>query len=926
MILKKRLIVDDSNNPTAVLINDEGEEYPVFLDSLHNTVLFPMLMESGYKLRSLPYGFTKDGQAFGDLPVEKYTPTDVELEQMYNAIGVKLPFDEIKSHVEIDVTAEDNTPPTKYTIFTRDELIKYLEATEVANLDEDFLPLNYFVAPEARFTLQEYKSADNHRWISAISNRRVMSLQKFHNLVAWLQAQHLLGANYSALDVIDAYFSWGFDGLQFQIVAKHRESRPYRLSPNKNAMAMAIRKTQGFIDGAGNMLTPQNEKDVVWKLGSSDPGYINEVTNGLGVNDTRVVTYQCNTKQDITIIEGVQYNITYSTDMLLMQQQTYPPLRVKSPTDISDYLSLTMALPTHMEELYTNVTLRALARMLYDKRRPTIVTSSYDALTAVGAGPLSAIDYILTKYDLTKVRDGETTKAKSEDEAQEIPTQIIEAYLDGESVSDYAASFIEDIVAGNFSIDNIGAGKDLEANVNLDSVYSALYAVHNVMGISLQDIYDQIRQIQPNDKTIVFSNGTYRHVMEVSQLKYSVNGYLRDVQNYDIQCADECNFFTYVRMIAREVGNDNCRRHVGIEFDMVNRSKKRVRELLDQIVAMYEEKVYNTIPDVVKQTQALRMKNVFALSRYFEIAYKGTITWSKALGGQSIVATAEQRETAIAYLEHKIESTVAYCNFTVNSFSAQTLSFNAYCANAYITPQYVIPRSPTATIPELPFWTAWMDLRSSHPDVFTQLVQLGVLPADFVCWSNRYALDQFVERSYQPGQPRDSLLDYFDSSVQEINQWPVNEVFTNATHPIEYLYPGLYSNDKEPEFCADRVGAPPVRFGLRRDITLEDYRDKLYPTETRDIPDQYIKEFTGFNAEILMLVGDSVFKKLPAESGKPITVLSSAQKLYVPGVSNEPMAFQRLTELNPTEYPIVNICGRFFILRSADGRLWEARI
>ena len=138
----------------------------------------------------------------------------------------------------------------------------------------------------------------------------------------------------------------------------------------------------------------------------------------------------------------------------------------------------------------------------------------------------------------------------------------------------------------------------------------------------------------------------------------------------------------YVTLVAREVGNDNCERHVGIEFYMVNRSNKQVAELLEQLVAMYEEKVSVTLADVVQQAKALRMKNVFALSRFFEIALKGTITWSKQLGGETIVATAEQRATAKAHLETKIENLTAYCSFTVNAFSAATLSFNAYCVNA----------------------------------------------------------------------------------------------------------------------------------------------------------------------------------------------------------------------------------------------------
>ena len=64
MEIKKRLIMPGSAEVNAVLLNDEGEEYPVFLESLHNTIIFPLLLESGYKLTSLPYGFVKNGVTY----------------------------------------------------------------------------------------------------------------------------------------------------------------------------------------------------------------------------------------------------------------------------------------------------------------------------------------------------------------------------------------------------------------------------------------------------------------------------------------------------------------------------------------------------------------------------------------------------------------------------------------------------------------------------------------------------------------------------------------------------------------------------------------------------------------------------------------------------------------------------------------------
>ena len=73
MEIKKRLRINGAVDVNAVLINDEGEEYPVFLESLHNTVMFPALLDSGYVFTALPYGFVKDGVSMEQLPVEDYT-------------------------------------------------------------------------------------------------------------------------------------------------------------------------------------------------------------------------------------------------------------------------------------------------------------------------------------------------------------------------------------------------------------------------------------------------------------------------------------------------------------------------------------------------------------------------------------------------------------------------------------------------------------------------------------------------------------------------------------------------------------------------------------------------------------------------------------------------------------------------------------
>lgn len=924
MVIKKKLIIDQSSEPTAVLINDEGEEYPVFLETLHNTVIFPLLLESGYKLTSLPYGFTKDGVSFDQLPTEHYQPTDIQLEQMYNSIGVKLSYDEIKSHIDVQEATGIQTPPTNYTIHTRQELLEFLDAVEKASAEVDFMPLNYFVAPEARFSIDEYQDTVNHRYVGIITKRREMTLSKFYNLVGWLLNKHLIAQNYTAQDVIDAYFSWGMDGLNHTMLNRRRESRAFRLQSNTHTHAPVLRKTPGFLDGAGNMLTPANERDVVWRLPSKDPEYIAKMTANMGVNETRVVQYVCDAMQDVSIIEGPEYNIVYSQDVVIINGYTYTPLMVVSPVSANTFIDINLALPNNQEALVDYCELLALSSMLYDIRKPKFKTSSYNALSTVGANPNTALNYVLAKFDITKER--REGAMQSDDSMPTISPFEVANYLAGKVIDEDKKEFLEDIVNGVFNIDRVSSGKSAEASINPEALFETFYAIHHVMGISIQDIYDKLRNLQNGEAMTVFSNGDYQHVIDVAPLKYSVNGYLTDVQTYDIQCADTCTFFSYVTLIAREVGVETCRRHVGIEFFMVNRSKSGVKAILDQLVSMYEEKVSTTIANATQQTKALRFKNVFALSRFFEVALKGTITWTKDLGAAVVQAPSDMQLNARAHLETKIENITTYCDFTVNSVSSATLSFNAYCVNAYITPTYVIPRGKSP-IKEVPFYSAWIDYEHENPEIYNQLIGLGVLPTGFRSWSSRYLDQQFKQRNLEDYNDTSSLYYYFDNAVKEVNEYPSTKEFQSVTHPVEYMYPGVIEEQEEmPDLPAPRQELPVIRLGAKRDITIDDYKDKLYPMEAiEDENSAYIREFMGFNIEAFMLLGAEALFRVPAEDKTPITVMQRMGKIYLTD-TDQTLDFTRITELDQNKYPVVNVYGRVWLLRSTDGRLWEARI
>lgn len=919
MLITKQLKINDSTKVNAVLLNDEGEEYPVFLDSLHNTIFFPELIKAGYKLKSLPYGFSLDGKLISDLPIETLAVNEQTLERMYNSIGANVGADELKKHM--DITQEDSgvpTPPTNYTINTREEFLEYLELTQQASLDDDFMPLNYFVAPKARFTLEEFMHANNHKYVQIISNRRRMSLKKFHKLINWLLKVNL-APNYGVQDVLDAYFAWGIDGLQFKPININRESRSLRLTTSRSQAVPVIRYTCGLVDGLGNMLTPLNEQNVIWKFTSTDPTYVQRVTEGLKPNETRVVSYRTAAKCDVTVLEGVQYSAQYSADMLLLQLHSYPSLEVMSPAGINSTLPLDLALPASKDRLYEHCALQALAQYVVKLRKPTTKISSYDALRTCGANPLTAFDYIITKFNLSAEK-----KIQSEDSLPQIIQQDAIDFLDGRHVDEEKKNFFTDILEGVFNIDGVASGKQLEASVTTENVFRELYAIHNVLDVSLQDIYDQLRTLPEKASEIVFSKGEITYALDVSEMRYSRNGYLRDVQTYDLQNARDCSFFTYVTLVAREVGINECRRHVGIEFLLVDKNKKQVQELLEYLENLYQEHVTRSIASAQEQSKLMQHVHMFALSRFFEIGLKGTITLPQSLGGVTIQAQYEQVTTAKYHMQRKIESVPTYCAFTTRTGSAKNLSFNAYCVNAYITPEYIIPRGKNP-IKEVAFYAAFHNWRRTNPEVRAQLEQAGVLTPDFKSWDDRYMDEALMIRDTLEFDNPDSLFYYFDNAQKEVQDYPPDKDFVSVTHPLEYMFPGLYAEEKEAELLpVPRSGPIQVRMGFHRDITIEDYRDLLYPSEQEVQPDQYITEFKGFEADAFFITKD-VLDKLPAENKVPITVLRRSESLYLSD-TKQLVNFRQLENLDTNKYPITHLYGRNYMLRATDGRLWEVRV
>lgn len=170
MDITSRLRIEGNEN--AFMVNDAGHTYPVFAESLHTTGIFQQLISSGYRLCGLPYDFKKDGVSIMSLPCRDYMPTEDELQDMFDFNSLShMSADELRSNLSEEEITYLPEPPAKYTIATREEFMEYLRSIRTATQEEDYKPINYFVHPSARFTIDEWKSGEYIEYFRIMESR-----------------------------------------------------------------------------------------------------------------------------------------------------------------------------------------------------------------------------------------------------------------------------------------------------------------------------------------------------------------------------------------------------------------------------------------------------------------------------------------------------------------------------------------------------------------------------------------------------------------------------------------------------------------------------------------------------------------------------------------------------------------------------------
>lgn len=622
------------NTLIGVRLNDNGDEYTLPLEGLFSTIVFEELMASGYKLvDQANYEFELDGVSTLTLPKEenyKLSPeeemafADYELTHEIMSISERVS----KQSQKTNLVTFEGPVGGEYTIKTREDFVNYLTKNRGFYDDNDILPINAFVAPEARYSLQElattYDDAAN-----LMAERRCMSRPRFNNYVKWVRGR--IGRTPTAKDLVDEYMKFGIDGVNVNIV-----SQTVVHNDNKNIFVTSYAEKD---DAAG--LARGNYHELFYALvgASSNAGLENYVRYEDNVPEAYRAHPLFYRPTDATSIfakehKNLDYN-EYMPEVMIrpvvgtlnswiahdgseilfdvehikyiirngVEGSGAPPKRIVtrllSVADSSDFYK-TIPLSDwfiSQEEFKTRTVLKSLAKNLIDKRRVKSDESLFSILLDMGFTPGSAVRYIAAQagcMDVLRSFDYDAGGSKtSEDDSSSyyISEPDINAYFrsgcDTSVLKDFHTTTmvdgmvrevlyasaeakvetIEDAISGSIAGDDIVTARANEANYSVMKLYQYLYTAHKIMNIPIPVIAAAIDNVSDEDTsfTLTADDGTYMKV-PAPKLTMVADAVNATKMNVKRAIAEYAPVFYIVDDVATEFTNDpeKTKRAVGV--------------------------------------------------------------------------------------------------------------------------------------------------------------------------------------------------------------------------------------------------------------------------------------------------------------------------------------------------------------------------
>lgn len=930
-------IIAKLDSRPAYIVEDAGTRYPIFEESLHAKEIFDNLISSGYKFCALPYEFKKDGVSISTLPVMKYDITaDVEQDMFdFNDLE-RYSATELRQKISEDDIQYIQEPPAAYRISTREEFLKYLEDCQTVSMEEDFYPINYFVHPNARFTIDEWMSGEYTEYFNIMEARRRLSYQKFLNLRNWLIDMGMNPVG-SAIDIVDMYCMWGLDGINARFVSKQRKTSlvydSFVMQSGMRADAYEISKNEiALVDRYGAIFPPEDVTagydgwHVAYTRGSESSAFRN-LTSTIKEGEFGIVPVTTKSEEEILEFSTMKETITVSPYMARCGKASTYMFVVMMPDVTAKNLPAYLWSAKYDQRVLEMSNLRALAYEIIKKRKHTTDASSFKMLTNNGCDAKGAFRYILSKNSMPEVMTEEETE-------DVVPTEgDIELFCSGnydeDELSDaqtQAFDVLKDIQNGIYNTGSIAAGEKSDAAFNVEEIYKYLYCAHFCLtNISIDSMYKLI--MEGLESNIVSHTNALGYVEEVLPLvsggyvinvpcpviRGKIDGYKVDIRQYDVKQSEQCCGFLKITQIASEYG-DNQPRHVAFEAKTVNlyADNNKAQKYLTMLMEIYEQQLVENVP--LNRHATLRAyKRLICMREYFRVAETGCMAFTAEMGGKTVPVPFDVAVAIGSTIKTKITSTAVYCAKMVDQEGLLT----HYCVNADITPWKIYPKKgytiPCASLPSL--WYDWYGMGQS--EIAIELAKAGYTYVGFLPWTTRYIEQRYFKDL--TGLPAEADLSKYMQYCEQFRSATKNtEEFIHAPH-LESLFYGMFPdetvrNDNGTELRAAGT-VPSVRVSVGR---IETYDSDHWNVNIIDTKDKALRKFTGFTAEDFNMIGDIRKVKLPSFTEKSIVVNGDTISVD----EREDLPIYMISQLG-ANFPVINLWGRKYIFRDIMGALWE---
>jgi hypothetical protein len=912
-----------------------GDGTPLFFDSLINEENLQKMFDEGWELCGLPYDFRKDGLRLLDIEKEEYkVPNDVK-QDMYDMIGTPVDRDKLLKRINVKSDSGVKLAEGNYIITTRKEFLHYLDNYN-PEFNGDFKPVNFFVHPDALFTYKEYFSAENAEYIDKLNSRRVMPFTKYTLFLEWAFDKGL-NRDFTPMDLVNFYFSWGIDGLNVPIVRRTVDTRYVRLraylidivNPGEGKNYAYKKLSNFFVDKKSNVYTPDgifNVKNMKtgWEFTGDTTIMASKVIN---LEEDELVLYPVGKSEtcDVTILDTSEGCIEYDYETLSFTSERVKAnsISILDNYNTSGTINTIYWNPNTWDKRKDISFLKLISAELVKNRTVNVDVSSYKALLRTGCSPAAALKKIWLEKQSDAVRNGfnvysEVDTGDDGELDNDVPLDI-EGFI-GRSkelsaeVPGVQQKFMESAIQGDVLIDALGMAKGADSSSSDNHYVGAFQALCEIWGIQPMDIYRAVRNLKEDENELVFMKDGKKHKIEVVRFNKTEQAFKEDLIRYRREQAQQARIFMYVRRVARELGSENANRHIAVqywlaEYDDDHRFFKRY---IDKLVSAFHMRLDES--DYFRENPFAKDKmrknaSVWAATALFDLFHHGVAKYYNPMGGEFKI-TEEERLQINKEMHIGIDDIVTLTDLSIDDNG----EFTTFCTNAYITPEWVVPIGDNK-IDEVSLAALWYDEKVINANVRQELIKRGHLTSmEDGYWNSRF----YEARRFGGGigDEEIGLGAYVATAEAERAEYPRDKEYVSAKHYFHSRYP-YFGNDERGGKCEPREGQPGFAMGYARSIAKDDIHafEEIKPIQEEEF--NGIRKFNGITCDDFIEIKGEI--NYPGQ-GKEMYCIDE-NTFYAEGLGEKP--YNEIEKLDPKTYPVSRLTGRKLIFRDPAYRLWE---